>query len=277
MIAKRVAHAAILVVLGGLSASPLPAQEETTAAPPPFPDFTFRRVTPPAPGQDGPRITVQIGDRAQDAPDPEGQPAPAPRRQTADWFWSAIAEGIDAGAGRYRAAMDLLATAPEAGALPIMRAAGLQALAEAHGAQLLRETIGTRVSPALALAVMAVESRGDAAARSQAGARGLMQLIPATATRFGVEDAFDAGQNISGGIAYLDWLMAEFERDPILVLAAYNAGEGAVRAAGGVPDYAETRAYVPRVLATWAAARLLCVTPPELISDGCVFRSMMGQ
>ena len=133
--------------------------------------------------------------------------------------------------------MDLLATAPEAAALPIMRAEGLQALAEAHGAQLLRETIGTRVSPALALAVMAVESRGDAAARSHAGAQGLMQLIPATATQFGVEDAFDGGQNIAGGIAYLDWLMAEFDRDPILTLAAYNAGEGAVRAAGGVPPY----------------------------------------
>jgi len=102
-------------------------------------------------------------------------------------------------------------------------------------------------------------------------------LIPATAERFGVADAFDGGQNIAGGIAYLDWLMTEFDRDPILTLAAYNAGEGAVRDAQGVPPYPETREYVPRVLATWAAARLLCVTPPELISDGCVFRSMLGQ
>ena len=98
----------------------------------------------------------------------------------------------------------------------------------------------------------------------------------AAAARFGVEDAFDPAQNIAGGVAYLDWLLEEFERDPILALAGYNAGEGAVRNAGGVPDFAETRDYVPRVLATWASARLLCLTPPELVSDGCVFRTMVA-
>ena len=102
-----------------------------------------------------------------------------------------------------------------------------------------------------------------------------MRLSPATATRFGVSDSFDPVQNITGGVAYLDWLMEEFDRDPILALAGYNAGEGAVRAADGVPDYAETRDYVTRVLATWRAARLLCVTPPELVTDGCVLRTMM--
>ncbi|PIV73183.1 MAG: lytic murein transglycosylase [Rhodobacteraceae bacterium CG17_big_fil_post_rev_8_21_14_2_50_65_11] len=277
MIQRRDVQMAILIALGAAFPVTLAAQEEAAAAPPPFPEFSFRRVTPPVPGHEGPRITVQIADRAEASPDPVEQAASAPRRQAAGWFWSAIPDGIDEDAGRYRAAMDLLATAPEAAALPTLRAEGLQTLARAHGVQLLRETIGTRVSPALALAVMAVESRGDATAQSSAGAQGLMQLIPATAERFGVADAFDGGQNIAGGIAYLDWLMTEFDRDPILTLAAYNAGEGAVRDAQGVPPYPETREYVPRVLATWAAARLLCVTPPELISDGCVFRSMLGQ
>lgn len=130
------------------------------------------------------------------------------------------------------------------------------------------------MSPALVLAVMAVESAGQPDAESIAGAQGLMQLIPATAERFGVNDSFDPSQNIAGGVAYLDWLMDEFDRDPVLVLAAYNAGEGAIRSADGVPEFAETRRYVPKVLATWQLARLLCLTPPELIWDGCVFRTM---
>ena len=244
-------------------------------APPPFPEFTFRRVTVPGADHQGPRITIQIGDRPAQAPVPQAAAAPS-STSGEDWFWAAIPAGRDFSAGRYLAVMDLLAIAPEAAELPVMRAEGLLSLAQAHGARLLSESIGTQVSPALALAVMAVESRGDDGAESAAGAQGLMQLIPATAARFGVEDPFDADQNIAGGIAYLDWLMEEFDRDPILVLAAYNAGEGAVRGANGVPDYAETRAYVPRVMATWAAARLLCVSPPELVSDGCVFRPMVA-
>ncbi|MEO1558042.1 MAG: lytic transglycosylase domain-containing protein, partial [Pseudomonadota bacterium] len=128
--------------------------------------------------------------------------------------------------------------------------------------------------PALVLAVMAVESGGDASAVSRAGAQGLMQLMPATAEEFGVVDAFAPDQNIKGGVAYLDWLMARFDGDPVLVLAGYNAGPGAVRDHGGVPPYAETRDYVPKVLAAYAVARGLCLTPPQLISDGCVFAAM---
>jgi len=87
-----------------------------------------------------------------------------------------------------------------------------------------------------------------------------------------VGDSKDAGQNIAGGVAYLDWLMTEFDRDPVLVLAAYNAGEGAVTANAGVPPYPETRDYVPKVLAAWQVAQGLCLTPPELVSDPCVFK-----
>jgi soluble lytic murein transglycosylase-like protein len=98
-----------------------------------------------------------------------------------------------------------------------------------------------------------------------------MQLMPATAARFGVADSFDAAQNIRGGVAYLDWLMAHFGGDPILVLAGYNAGEGAVRDHAGVPPFAETRAYVPKVLAAYRVARGLCRRPPARLADGCVF------
>ena len=121
------------------------------------------------------------------------------------------------------------------------------------------------------LAVIGIESSGRTEAVSSAGASGLMQLIPATADRFGVTDSTDPAENIKGGVAYLDWLMKEFDNDAVMVLAAYNAGENAVRRHEGVPPYAETRAYVPKVLAAWNVAKGLCMTPPQLISDGCVF------
>ena len=101
-----------------------------------------------------------------------------------------------------------------------------------------------------------------------------MQLMPDTAARFGVSDSFVADQNILGGVKYLDWLMGEFDQDPILVLAGYNAGEGSVRKHAGVPPFAETRDYVPKVLAAFQVARGLCKSPPELITDGCVFAAM---
>ncbi len=150
----------------------------------------------------------------------------------------------------------------------------MQDIAKLHGVDILRSTIGTKVSPALALAVISVESSGRVDAVSSAGAQGLMQLMPATASRFGVEDSTVPQQNIAGGIKYLDWLMGEFSNDPILVLAGYNAGEGSVRKHEGVPPFPETRDYVPKVLAAFQVAKGLCKTPPELISDGCVFAAM---
>ena len=106
-----------------------------------------------------------------------------------------------------------------------------------------------KVQPQLALAIMEVESNFDTVALSPRNAKGLMQLIPETAARFNVRNAYDPEQNIRGGMAYLRWLLAYFEGDVMLVAAAYNAGEGAVNRYRGVPPYAETRAYVQRVLA----------------------------
>ncbi len=106
-----------------------------------------------------------------------------------------------------------------------------------------------QVAPQLALAIIAVESNFNVAALSTKNAQGLMQLIPQTAKRFGVNNAFDAQQNIRGGMAYLRWLLAYFEGDVALVAAAYNAGEGAVNQHRGVPPFDETREYVRRVVA----------------------------
>jgi hypothetical protein len=106
-----------------------------------------------------------------------------------------------------------------------------------------------RLDPALVQAVAFVESRFEHRARSPKGALGLMQLMPATAARFGVTDPWDARQNLAGGARYLRELLDRFDDSLPLALAAYNAGEGAVERHGKrIPPYAETQAYVPKVL-----------------------------
>jgi soluble lytic murein transglycosylase-like protein len=82
---------------------------------------------------------------------------------------------------------------------------------------------------------------------SPRNAQGLMQLMPETAARFGVQDSFDAEDNIRGGTIYLQWLLKQFDGDLDRALAAYNAGEGAVVAYGAVPPFAETIDYISRV------------------------------
>ncbi|HET8900833.1 MAG TPA: lytic transglycosylase domain-containing protein [Holophagaceae bacterium] len=100
----------------------------------------------------------------------------------------------------------------------------------------------------LARAIIQAESAFNYRARSHVGALGLMQLMPSTAERFGVLDPFDPRQNIMGGCKYLRWLTDYFKGDLSKVVAAYNAGEGAVQRYNGVPPFKETRAYVPKVL-----------------------------
>jgi len=266
-------------------AIPLGAVAQEAAAP--APGASIRRVVAPSQGQTGPRITIQITaeEHARNSSPPEPRlprsptlPQVAPPEgegsERAAWFWNAISPSLPADPGRLWAAQDLLAAAPETSSLNVPRLTTLHRIIETHGPDILMASIDTGVSPALVLAVMAVESSGRAEAVSHAGAQGLMQLIPATATRFGVIDPFDTRQNIAGGVAYLDWLLNEFDGDPVLALAGYNAGEGAVRRNGGVPPFAETRDYVPKVLAAWMMARTLCRTPPDLISDGCVFQTI---
>lgn len=231
----------------------------------------FNGIAPPPAGTTN-RIGIQIAPETPlNAPVLPSTPRAA--TNTDAWFWSEVSpELANASSARLERSLARLSSAPAGEEVFEPRLQDLKALAERHNTDILLATIGTGVSPALALSIMSVESGGQTAAESSAGAVGLMQLMPATAERFGVVDRTNAGQNIEGGVKYLDFLMKEFDRDPILVMAAYNAGEGAVRKNSGVPDYAETRAYVPKVLAAWKVARGLCITPPELISDGCVFR-----
>jgi len=103
------------------------------------------------------------------------------------------------------------------------------------------------VEEALLRAIAHAESAYVPDAISRAGAQGVMQLMPATARRFGVANALDAAQNIQGGAAYLAFLLRRYPGDLLRVAAAYNAGEGTVDRYGGVPPYAETQQYVRRV------------------------------
>ena len=280
---KRITMAALALALTGTMPIPIAAD------PPPFPVFKAKRVKPPAPGASK-RITVQIAPRANPAvpplPGAAVAPVPAPTSETGPaqaspgryaWFWRQISPKFEAsGPGRLATALKAMSQPPAGAAVATPRLQDLQDIAKRHAVDLLTATVGTSVSPAFALAVIAIESAGDATAESGAGAQGLMQLMPATARGFDVEDAFDSRQNIRGGVAFLDHLMTVYAGDPILVLAAYNAGETRVAEAGGVPAFAETRDYVPKVLAAFAVARGLCLTPPQLVSDGCVFRVMRG-
>lgn len=253
--------------------------------PPPFPEFTFKRVGVPQAGSTN-RLNVQIDPEEQaaalavpekpdvvpeNAPEKESDialPAPTPW----DWFWQEVSPKLeDKGPVNIHKAIKAIT---EREGLPQPRLQHLQDIARVHGADILSVTVGTPVSPALVVALISVESAGNRQALSEAGAQGLMQLIPATAERFGVTDSTDASQNIRGGVAYLEWLIKHFQGDPIFALAGYNAGENAVGKHGGIPPYAETRAYVPKVLAAWHVARGLCLTPPELLTDGCVFTVM---
>lgn len=104
------------------------------------------------------------------------------------------------------------------------------------------------VEAALVKAVMHAESSFNYRAKSHKGAAGLMQLMPATAKRFGVRNIWSPLDNIIGGVKYLSWLSREFNGNVALVAAGYNAGENAVKRYGGIPPYRETKGYVSKVI-----------------------------
>ena len=117
----------------------------------------------------------------------------------------------------------------------------------AYGAEIAAAAARHGVEEALVRAVIHAESAFNPNAISRAGAQGLMQLMPATASRFGITDVFVPSENIEGGVSYLAWLSQRFSGDQTRIAAGYNAGEGAVDRYGGVPPYRETITYVERV------------------------------
>jgi len=156
--------------------------------------------------------------------------------------------------GRYRLfKKDPPASAPFSATLT---ARGIGLKPSRYSNHILAASKETAVEPALIHAVISVESGYNPSARSRAGAVGLMQLMPATAERYGVTDRLDPAQNIQGGARYLRDLKVMFDNNLNLVLAAYNAGEQAVMKYGKrIPPYAETTAYVPKVLSHYRKYR----------------------
>jgi len=260
--------AGILVVCLGLSAG---------QAAEPFADFTFKTVKPPAKGTQK-LITIQISPDTQPTTLP-GATTPPPKSggpvvQTMDaWFWDKISPRLDAAApGRFGQALDVLAATPRA-ALPAAPALdGLHRLVADYGTDILVATLGKAVSPALVLALIAVEREKTPLRLSgPAQAADLMHPAPDISADFKPTDPADPAQNINAGVAHLERLLRRFANDPILALAAYQAGPAAITANNGVPPFAETRDFVPRVLVAFQVAKTLCITPPQLYSDGCVF------
>ena len=144
--------------------------------------------------------------------------------------------------------------APQASAetqpgLPPAAAAAMPKVHKPYAAMIAKVAREQKLEPALLHAVVMAESAYNPRARSHKGATGLMQLMPETAKRYGVSDRLNPLENLRGGARYLRDLLALFDNNLRLVLAAYNAGEGAVmRSGNAIPNYPETRAYVPRVL-----------------------------
>jgi soluble lytic murein transglycosylase-like protein len=139
----------------------------------------------------------------------------------------------------------------EPGATSVKTAAAVRTQPSADLSRLIDSVASRMKLPAELLhAVITVESGYDTKARSPKGAMGLMQLMPATAQRFGARDPFAPVDNVQAGASYLKWLLDLFDGDLTLALAAYNSGEQAVLKAGRrIPPFPETQAYVPRVLA----------------------------
>jgi Transglycosylase SLT domain len=158
------------------------------------------------------------------------------------------AERVSSGPAGARVAAGVQQTVPDAPAAERAAEAAIRPVGVPYSA-LIRDTAARyAVAPELVESVIRVESNFEPRAISPKGARGLMQLMPGTAAQLGVRDAFDVRQNIEGGVRHLRDLLELYRSDVALALAAYNAGSEAVARYRGIPPYAETQAYVAKIL-----------------------------
>ncbi len=191
------------------------------------------------------------------APLPPSRPV-APQRRVSGQVYSYMKDGVrhfssrapgrGAGASEMRTiAYSYIETCYACAVNPGVSFATVRLNTSAYQAEIASAAREFGVEEAIVRAIIHAESAYNPSALSRAGAQGLMQLMPATARRFGVADSYDAGQNIRGGVQYLAWLLKRFNGDLTLAAAGYNAGEGAVDRYRGVPPYSETQRYVQRV------------------------------
>ncbi len=230
----------------------------------PFPDFTFKRVKPPESGTKK-LITIQVGE-PETSQASESESNLSTSADLNDWFWDAISPELEAAEpGRFQKAVDQLANLPQGQRIATPRLEQFRTAASLYGNDIMLATLGKKVSPALMLAVIGAD------AENERDALGLMRLPTDVSAQFGVENALDPAENFRAGAAYLDSLLEAFSGDPILALAAYHAGARTIFEHQGVPLQEGPRAFVPKVLSAFQVTRALCLTPPEIFSDGCVF------
>ncbi len=159
------------------------------------------------------------------------------------------------------AALLLLALAPA------LAAAAAPDLRKLYG-PIVKQVAGRhRIDPELVHVVIRAESNYDAFAISSAGAMGLMQLMPVTARQYGVLNVFDPAQNIEGGVRYLKDLVKLYDGRTDLVLAAYNAGQEAVRRYKGIPPYPATRSYIAGIMRSYKKPTIRTTNPTYMVKD----------
>ena len=234
------------------------------------------RIQTVKPPRSGARKRIYKPGERQQAAKPKTSSGKRKRGQSYAWFWKLhTASATAASPSRWDQAIRTMADRRKAGQ-GITSQQTVAAVEIAYRSPIRAAASRHNVSDALLAAVIIVESRGQADAVSPKGAQGLMQLIPATAKRFGVTNSFDTGQNINGGAAYLSWLLKEFRGDPLLAHAGYNAGEGAVRKHKGVPPFSETRDYVVKVMDAVALIQARCKDGLATPRSRCEWRDELG-
>ena len=184
-------------------------------------------------------------------------PAPAPRQVAAPAARPAPTASDEV--ERLRKAADLLVKVNQA----------LGAPQSPYGKIIYDIAIRHSINPHLVAALIHVESAFNPRAVSPMGAYGLMQLLPETARRFGLtrkKDLFDPKKNLEAGVRYLKWLAVRFDGDTQKILAAYNAGEGAVEKFGGIPPYQETQSYVQKIIGLLGVAFTPAPAPPQPVA-----------
>jgi soluble lytic murein transglycosylase-like protein len=215
-------------------------------------------ATPASPVAGSPALIEASGAEPAAADVPQVSPAGNGKRLVRGQVYSYIKDGVRvytskpprgvAGVTAMRTIKySFMETCYACSALPGVNFGKIRLNTEAYRSEIAAAAAQFGVEEAIVRAIIHAESAYNVNAMSRVGAQGLMQLMPATARRFGVTNAFDPAQNIRGGVQYLGWLLKRFNGDLKLAAAGYNAGEGAVAKYNGVPPYAETQRYVQRV------------------------------